>query len=118
MADRQTVNVSLTEAQHGFIHAQLSTGRYRSASEVVREGLRMLEDAEQRRLLEKFLVEGLTPEEEAVVPAKALEKLRTRVRALLDEAAEDAQQGRVVDGEKALLGIRQRLESRRGRKSA
>ena len=68
MADRQTMNVSLPAAQERFVRSQVQTGRYRSASEVVREGLRLLEEAEHRRLLEKWLYRDLTPEELASPP--------------------------------------------------
>ena len=43
-------NTSITLGNHfdDFIAKQLATGRFGSASEVVRAGLRMLEDAETR----------------------------------------------------------------------
>lgn len=41
-----TRNVDLTEHFDEFIDAGVSSGRYRDASEVVREGLRMLEQRE------------------------------------------------------------------------
>lgn len=40
------MNVSLTGHLDKFINHQVETGRYRSASEVVREGLRLLEQRE------------------------------------------------------------------------
>lgn len=53
-------NTSMTLGDHfdGFITQQIAEGRYASASEVIRAGLRMLEDNEQklatlRRLLEE-----------------------------------------------------------------
>jgi antitoxin ParD1/3/4 len=53
-----TRNVSLTEHLDGFVEGAVASGRYQNASEVVREGLRLLErrndDDDQRltRLLE------------------------------------------------------------------
>ena len=38
-----TRNVSLTEHQDGFIEELLATGAYRNASDVIRDGLRLLE---------------------------------------------------------------------------
>jgi antitoxin ParD1/3/4 len=54
-------NTSITLGNHfdDFIAKQLATGRFGSASEVVRAGLRMLEDAETRiETLRNMLDEG------------------------------------------------------------
>lgn len=54
-------NTSVTLGDHfdSFIASQLETGRYASASEVVRAGLRLLEDTEARLgSLRKMLDEG------------------------------------------------------------
>ncbi len=42
-----TRNVNLTEQQDRFVGESLAAGRYQNASEVVREGLRLLERREQ-----------------------------------------------------------------------
>jgi len=46
---RKTRNVSLTPELEAFIDGRIKTGRYRSASEVVRAALRLLEEDERRR---------------------------------------------------------------------
>ena len=43
------MNVSLTPELERFVHGRVRTGRYNSASEVVREALRLLEDQEKVR---------------------------------------------------------------------
>ena len=43
MPSRFTLNVSLTEHLSSFVEAQLASGRYSTASEVVRAALRLLE---------------------------------------------------------------------------
>ena len=43
------MNVSLTPELEKFVNARVQTGRYNSASEVVREALRLLEEHEQTR---------------------------------------------------------------------
>lgn len=45
MPSRQSLNVSLTPELAAWIAAQVASGRYRSASEVVRDALRLLQDA-------------------------------------------------------------------------
>ena len=44
-----TLNVSLTPHLETFIQQTVSSGRYQSASEVVRSALRLLEQAERER---------------------------------------------------------------------
>jgi len=54
-------NTSVTLGEHfdQFINQQLNTGRYGSASEVIRAGLRVLEDQETKILnLRNMLVDG------------------------------------------------------------
>lgn len=54
-------NTSITIGEHfdGFITSQLKTGRYGSASEVVRAGLRLLENTENKlQALRQMLAEG------------------------------------------------------------
>ena len=54
-------NTSVTLGDHfvQFINQQLNTGRYGSASEIVRAGLRVLEDQEAKLLnLRNMLIQG------------------------------------------------------------
>ena len=45
MPPRNSLNVSLTPELADYIAAQVASGRYRSASEVVRDALRLHQDA-------------------------------------------------------------------------
>lgn len=49
MLPRKTRNVSLTPQLDAFVDRRVAAGRYRSASEVVRAALRLLEEDERRR---------------------------------------------------------------------
>jgi len=52
----------------GFIQTQLSSGRYNNASEVVRDGLRLLEDRERRlAALDAALMRGIADIEDGRV---------------------------------------------------
>ena len=52
-------SVSLDDHFAGFIASQVGSGRYRSASEVIRAGLRLLEDRETEMLaLREALASG------------------------------------------------------------
>lgn len=90
MPERRTMNVSLPEAQERFIRDQVSTGRYRSASEVVRDGIRILEANEHRRLIEKMLYGELSEQERASLPPDLLERFRDRVDKMIADAQDSA----------------------------
>ena len=52
------VSISLTPELVGLIEAKIASGRYASASEVVREALRLLERADQREAEEARRLRG------------------------------------------------------------
>jgi len=55
----KNTSISLGDHFAGFIDAQVQTGRYGSASDVVRAGLRLLEEHEAKvKALEAALIEG------------------------------------------------------------
>lgn len=55
----KNTSFSLSDHYVEFIHDQVDSGRYGSASEVVREGLRLLENREAKlRALREALIEG------------------------------------------------------------
>ncbi len=111
MATRQTRNVSLPPQQDAFIERLVSRGDYRTASEVVRHGLRLLEEAEHRRLLEKWVYEGLSEEEKNRVPTALLDRVRAHFRQLADTALRDVAESRVTDGPAAMQRLRERIEA-------
>ena len=90
MVNRTTVNISLTPELDAFLQGRVSSGRYQTASEVVREALRMLERAERER-------------EEAFVQLKAK----------LQRGAGQAERGELLDGDDVFQEIRELIEERR-----
>ena len=50
MTTRKTMNVSLTPELERFVAEMVASGRYRTASEVVRAALRLLEKEEKEEL--------------------------------------------------------------------
>ncbi len=56
----KTTSISLGDHFTGFIEAQVESGRFGSASEVVRAGLRSLEEhATRHQALQKAIADGL-----------------------------------------------------------
>jgi antitoxin ParD1/3/4 len=87
MAIRTSLNVSLTPELDQFVQQRVATGRYQTASEVIREGLRLLEHQERDReaaflALKKKLDRGAAQAErgEFVDPDEVLKKIESRKR--------------------------------------
>lgn len=79
-------SVSLGDHFEGLIKDLVENGRYNNASEVVRDGLRMVEARERRlAMLDQALAEGLTDEAEGRV--MSLEDASARVKAKIRDAA-------------------------------
>ncbi|MBI4605565.1 MAG: type II toxin-antitoxin system ParD family antitoxin [Planctomycetes bacterium] len=84
------MNVSLTPELERFISAKISSGRYGTASEVVREGLRLLETRERLR-------------------ESRLGDVRKKIRVGLDQA----KRGELLDGEAVFDELAARTQRRR-----
>jgi len=89
------MNVSLTPELERFVEKKVQTGRYQSASEVIRAGLRLLEEHDDERLrgvtiasladLETKLIEGLDSGSAGRMTVKDWKNLRRRVEAHLEK---------------------------------
>lgn len=86
------MNVSLTPELEQFIHKKVETGLYLSASEVVREALRLLDERDQLRALR---VEGL----------------RREIQVGIDQA----DRGELLDGPEVFATLRKRAGDAAGR---
>lgn len=91
------MNVSLTRELESFVQAKVESGRYTSASEVVREALRLMEERDAR------LVER--------------EQALQAFQAELDRRIAEADAGGWIDGEEAFARLRAKSEARK-KKSA
>ncbi len=85
------MNVSLTPELERWISGKVEAGRYKSASEVVRDGLRLLQEKEEEREVR-------------------LETLRREIQVGLDEL----DRGEAVDGEEAFDRVLARVGRDRG----
>ena len=91
---RTTVNVSITPELDEFLQNRVSSGRYQTTSEVVREALRLLERQERERD-EAF--HGLT--------------------AKLERGAGQAERGELLDGDEIFDELREMIDERRRTKA-
>ncbi len=73
------MNVSLTEKQEGYIAAQLKSGDYQNASEVVRDALR-LHEVYRHRVIEELRVEIAKGWEGKVSPRKVQDIIQSKLR--------------------------------------
>jgi antitoxin ParD1/3/4 len=88
MAKRKNISVSFTPHQAEFLAQCVASGRYLSASEVVREGLRLLE------------------REHAELHAEY-----DRVREMIRVGAEELERGAVVDAETVFQELDEELDA-------
>jgi len=88
MAVDSTLNVSLTPELEKFVEARVATGRYENASDVVREGLRLLENQIHDR-------------------ETAFEALRAK----LERSAAQAERGELIDPDDVWKLIEKRREA-------
>ncbi|MGB2717230.1 MAG: type II toxin-antitoxin system ParD family antitoxin [Vicinamibacterales bacterium] len=79
------MNVSLTPELERFVQGKVESGLYNNASEVVREGLRLLKEHDE---------------------------IRARWREQIERGWIQAQAGQVVDGPRAMAEIKSRLKAR------
>ncbi len=91
MPTEHSVNVSLSPELERFVKGRVATGRYQTASEVVREGLRLLEAQERQG-------------EEAL----------NALKATLDRGAAQADRGEFIDPGQVLGNIDARRRQRAG----
>jgi antitoxin ParD1/3/4 len=89
MPIRTSLNVSLTPELEQFVQSRVASGLYQTASEVIREGLRLLEERERAR-------------------ETALEELRAKIRRGIGQA----DRGELLDGDAVFEKIRE-LSARR-----
>lgn len=92
MAGRTTINVFLTPQLERFVNSRVDSGRYESASEVVREGLRLLEEREAAK-------------------EATLNEVRKKVAIGLGQA----RRGELIDGEDVFSELEQQSRKRRRR---
>jgi antitoxin ParD1/3/4 len=79
------MNVSLTRELEAFVEAKVESGLYNNASEVVREGLRLLKENDEHR---------------------------RAWRGQIERGWLQAQAGQVADGSKAMADLRARVKAR------
>lgn len=74
-------SVALSDHFETFVRDQVRSGRFNNASEVVRAGLRLLEDQEQRRCTELSALRAEIAAGRASGPGKPAEEVFARLKA-------------------------------------
>jgi antitoxin ParD1/3/4 len=105
------MNVSLTPELATFVDQLVAGGEFRSASEVVREGLRLLERDTHQRLLERWLLQGLSEAEQRRLPPELLSRARAVIGDKIKEGLDELRRGEGVDGEEFFVRWKRRLRA-------
>ena len=91
----ESMNISLPEPLKAFVDSQISTGRYSSASEYVRELIRADEKRKAEEQLESLLLAGLKGEEAVMSRAdwqqirqEATAQVRAKRRTVMSRTAQ------------------------------
>jgi antitoxin ParD1/3/4 len=86
-----TRNVVLSEHQHDLVEALVKSGRYQNASEVLREGLRLIE---QRERLEAARLEALKEAADrgwaAIAAGDCTDVAEDQIEGFIDQLSEQA----------------------------
>jgi antitoxin ParD1/3/4 len=88
MAREASLKVSVPPELEEFVFSRVSSGRYASASEVVAEGLRILEEQEAEH---RHTLDG--------------------VRSLIASGLEQARRGELLDGDEVFRDLEERIRS-------
>ncbi len=89
------MNVHLTPELEQLVQTKVQSGRYNSASEVVREALRLMEQKDKVRTIQ-------------------LQELRSR----MDKGLAQAERGEGIDGEVFMQGLLEDLDTRESKRKA
>jgi antitoxin ParD1/3/4 len=89
------MNVHLTPELEQLVQAKVQSGRYNSASEVVREALRLMEQKDELRAIQ-------------------LQELRNRI----DKGLAEAERADGVDGDQFMQGLIDDLDARQSKRKA
>lgn len=81
------MNVSIGERWESYVEALLKTGRYGSASEIVREGLRMVEEREAKLAALRETIEAAIAEDKWYTMEEVEAQLEADLDAWETEAA-------------------------------
>jgi putative addiction module CopG family antidote len=101
------MNVSVTDELADFVRKKVKSGRYNNASEVVRDALRRMEDADTRALrLAKPTAEDIL----ADLTELQLDGIRQRVRAAIEQI--DAGKFTEYDGREGLAKLADGVKAR------
>lgn len=75
-----TMNISLPDHLKDYVEAQVNSGKYTSASEYVRELVRLDQKKREREKIEMQVLEGLRSGEALDVTPRMWEELRQKLR--------------------------------------